>query len=79
LLHAKCSLCHGATTATKGLSFATYADALRGGQDGPVIVAGDVAGSKLIQIQSAGGHPGQLTADELTLIKNWITARAPEK
>jgi cytochrome b subunit of formate dehydrogenase len=79
LLQAKCSLCHSAATATKGLSFASYADALRGGQDGPVIVAGDVNNSILVQVQSGSNHPGQLTADELTLVKNWIAAGAPEK
>jgi cytochrome b subunit of formate dehydrogenase len=74
-----CTLCHGTNLATNGLSFATYSDALRGANDGPVIVPGDPANSKLIAVQSAGGHPGQLTPDELTAIKNWIIAGAPEK
>jgi cytochrome b subunit of formate dehydrogenase len=79
LLQSKCSMCHGANLATKGLSFASYADALRGATDGPVIIPGDAANSKLIQIQSAGGHPGQLIPDELTAIKDWINAGALEK
>jgi cytochrome b subunit of formate dehydrogenase len=78
MLQAKCSLCHGSTTKTNGLSFSSYADAMLGAQDGPVITPGDL-NSKLVQIQSAGGHPGQLTADELTIVKNWIAAGAPEK
>lgn len=79
LFQTKCSMCHGAALATNGLSFATYIDALKGAQDGAVIIPGNVDGSKLIVIQSANNHPGQLTPDELTIIKNWIAAGAPEK
>ncbi len=79
LFQAKCSTCHGANLATNGLSFATYAQAIKGAQDGVVIIPGNVEGSKLIVIQSANNHPGQLSADELTIIKSWISAGAPEK
>jgi cytochrome b subunit of formate dehydrogenase len=79
LFQAKCSMCHGTALATNGLSFASYADALKGASDGVVILPGNVAVSKLIVIQSAQGHPGQLTADELAIIENWIAAGAPEK
>jgi cytochrome b subunit of formate dehydrogenase len=75
----RCSLCHNATLSTNGLSFATYADALRGASDGPVIVPGDAANSKIVVVQSAGGHPGQLNPEELTAIENWINAGALEK
>jgi cytochrome b subunit of formate dehydrogenase len=70
----KCSACHGVAA---GLSFATYADALQGSQNGPVIVPGNSSGSKLIAVQSAGGHPGQLNEAELTRIKEWIDNGAP--
>ena len=36
-------------------------------------------GSKLIVVQSAGGHPGQLSAEELDLVRQWIAAGALEK
>ncbi len=75
----RCGMCHNATLATAGLNLGTYADALKGGQDGPVIVPGDAANSKLIMIQSQGGHPGQLSPDELALVRAWIEAGAPEK
>jgi cytochrome b subunit of formate dehydrogenase/cytochrome c551/c552 len=78
MFQAKCSMCHGAALATNGLSFATYADALKGAQDGVVIILGNVDGSKLFVIQSAP-HPGQFSPDELTILKNWIAAGAPEK
>jgi cytochrome b subunit of formate dehydrogenase len=79
LFQDKCSMCHGTSLATNGLSFATYADAMKGAQDGIVIVRGNAEDSKLIVIQSANSHPGQLTADEISIVKNWILAGAPEK
>ncbi len=76
---ARCGMCHSAALATNGLNLGSYADAIKGAQDGPVIVPGDPAKSKLIAIQSAGGHPGQLSSEELALVQAWIQAGAPEK
>ena len=45
LLAARCGTCHSATLATAGLSLATYADAMKGGQDGAVIVPGSADSS----------------------------------
>jgi cytochrome b subunit of formate dehydrogenase len=75
---AKCGQCHIAA-ASGGLNLGTYAEAMKGGADGPVIIAGDAGNSKLFQLQSAGGHYGQLSADELAMIKAWIEAGAVEK
>ncbi|HEY4688910.1 MAG TPA: cytochrome b/b6 domain-containing protein [Anaerolineae bacterium] len=78
LLTTGCGACH--VQATLGdLSLKTYADALKGGKSGPAIVPGDPDASLLIQIQSKGGHPGQLSADELARFIAWIEAGAPEK
>jgi cytochrome b subunit of formate dehydrogenase len=79
LFQSKCGMCHNATLATKGLSFASFADAMRGASDGPVIVPGDANSSKLVVMQSAGGHPGQFNLEELTAVKKWIDAGALEK
>ncbi len=79
IFSSKCAMCHSSALATNGLNLSTYADAIKGANDGPVIVPGDSAGSKLFQVQSKGGHPGQLTADELAIIQAWIDAGAPEK
>jgi formate dehydrogenase gamma subunit len=78
LLQAKCTACHGAG-AMGGLNLSTFADAMNGGASGLVIVAGDEANSLLVIKQQAGGHPGQLTAEELALVIEWIKAGAPEK
>jgi hypothetical protein len=61
-----------------GLSLATYEGALDGGKSGPGIVPGNPEASKIVEIQSEGGHPGQLTDAELLDLIEWIEAGAPE-
>jgi cytochrome b subunit of formate dehydrogenase len=78
LFRNRCGSCHG-ITAVGGLSLATYEDALEGGNSGPAIVPGDPEASVLVQIQLAGGHPGQLTDEELQAVIEWIEAGAPEQ
>ena len=78
LFAAKCTGCHG-DLATAGLKLLTYADTLKGSAKGPVILPGDSANSKLVQVQSTGKHFANLTAEELELVKQWIDAGAPEK
>jgi hypothetical protein len=34
--------------------------------------------SRLIAVQAAGGHLGQLSAEELSIVRDWISAGAPE-
>lgn len=77
LLQAKCETCHGAS-ALGGLNLTTYADAMRGGVSGPAIIPGDSANSLLVIKQLEGGHPGQLTPDEITLVQDWIDTGASE-
>jgi hypothetical protein len=76
LLQTKCGMCHGTSG---GLSLASYADALKGGTNGAGIIPGDADTSVIVNILEAGGHPGQLTADELAALKAWILSGAPEK
>ena len=78
LFSAKCTGCHG-ELATGGLTLLTYADAMKGSANGPIIVPGDASNSKIFQLQSAGNHFANLTAEELEMIKKWIDAGAPEK
>jgi cytochrome c len=78
LVKAKCAACHG-DLATAGLNMLTYPGLMKGSSNGPVIVPGDSANSKLFQVQSAGGHFANLTPEELEIIKQWIDAGAPEK
>ena len=79
LFQTRCGMCHG-ESGQKGLTLTTYAGAMKGGADGPVILPGNPAGSLLIQVQSgAQPHFGQLTPDELKLVTGWIAAGAAEK
>ncbi|MFL7870189.1 MAG: c-type cytochrome domain-containing protein [Anaerolineales bacterium] len=78
LLEENCGACHG-PTAMGGLTVSSYADIMKGGEAGPVIVAGDGANSLLVIKQEAGGHPGQLTPDDIARVKAWIDAGALEK
>jgi len=74
---ASCGTCHG-STALGGLNLTTYDTALAGGQDGPVIIPGVPESSKLIEVQSAGGHAGQLSDEDLELVRTWIEVGAPD-
>jgi formate dehydrogenase gamma subunit len=78
LFQAKCTGCHGAG-ALGGLNLSTYSDAMEGGASGPVIIPGDSANSLLVIKQQAGGHPGQLTPEEIAQVIEWIDAGALEK
>ena len=78
LFAAKCTVCHSGSTPQKGLDLSTYASAMKGGTDGPVIVAGDSAGSHLVEVQS-GPHFATFSKEELDVVKKWIDVGAPEK
>lgn len=79
LLGTKCLLCHNASNPSNGLVLSDYDSAIRGGISGGAIIPGSALTSKLIKIQSAGGHPGQLLPDEIDLVTRWIDQGAPEK
>jgi hypothetical protein len=74
----KCTGCHG-DLATGGLNMLTYAELMKGGSNGPVIVPSDSANSVLFQVQSAGDHFANLTPEELEAVQQWIDAGAPEE
>jgi cytochrome b subunit of formate dehydrogenase/mono/diheme cytochrome c family protein len=78
LFRNRCGTCHGITS-VGGISLATYEDALEGGKSGPGIVPGDPDASMIVQVQQAGGHPGQLTDEELEQLIAWIEAGAPKE
>ena len=76
MLQAKCGLCHGTSG---GLDLSSWMSTLNGGDSGPVILPGDAENSLLVTKQQAGGHPGQLDADEISQLIEWINAGALEK
>jgi cytochrome c5 len=77
LFGSRCTACHG-DNPSAGLKLSTYADAMKGGKDGKVILPGDSANSLLVKIQSEK-HFANFSSEELALIIQWIDAGAPEK
>jgi nitrate/TMAO reductase-like tetraheme cytochrome c subunit len=77
LFETNCTACHGGSSPQKGLDLSTYESAMAGGEDGPVIIPGDSAGSHLVEVQS-GSHFATFSSEELDVVKKWIDAGAPE-
>jgi uncharacterized membrane protein len=87
ILRRRCSECHGAEKHKADLRLDTLEELLRGGQDGPVLQAGQANKSPLIQCMLSGldvdghmppeGQP-QPTHEEIALIEWWINKGAPE-
>lgn len=79
IIQQKCSACHNSAAGMGGLDLTTYEGILDGGATGPAIVSGSPDAGTLIPMQAQGGHPGQLTGDELALLRQWIESGAPEQ
>jgi len=79
ILKARCLVCHGSQQQMGGLRLDRHEDALRGGNSGPVIKAGDSAASRLIRLV-AGLEKGlvmppagkRLSVQEVELLRTWI-------
>ena len=81
ILDANCASCHGEGQAKGGLRMDSYELLMKGGQDGPVIVAGSSAKSVLFeritlppdhkQFMPAEGRP-PLQSEQIAWIKAWI-------
>jgi formate dehydrogenase gamma subunit len=78
IFQSRCISCHGPASAMDGLDLGSYGSAIKGGSSGAVIVPGDPDNSELVRLQAAGGHPGQLSGDEIQTIREWISNGAPE-
>lgn len=77
LLANRCGGCHNSSARIGGLDLTTYESLLRGGNSGAAVIPGNADASLIFLVQSRGDHPGQLTIDELALIRDWILAGAP--
>jgi mono/diheme cytochrome c family protein len=83
ILATRCFTCHGPETQKSGLRLDRKEDALRGGDSGPVIVAGDAESSLIVQLVT-GQDPdrvmppkdGPLTEAQIVTLKAWIVAGA---
>jgi len=76
---ARCYECHGPKEATGGLQLHRHADALEGGDNGPVFIAGKSAESRLVryvaQLEAGYEMPPEgdpLSAEQIGLLRAWI-------
>ncbi len=81
LLHANCLSCHNAEKQKGGLQLETRAAALKGGDNGPVLVGGKPQESALFKALSADADPHmppkkQLTTNQIELVRRWIAGGA---
>jgi hypothetical protein len=79
LLAYKCVSCHS-PGGLKELDLTTYESMMVGSVSGEMIVSGDPENSSIVQVLSGDvPHFAQFTTQEMNLLKDWITAGAPEK
>jgi mono/diheme cytochrome c family protein len=77
----RCANCHGGNRTEEGLILLTYADILKGSDNGPVIVAGNADGSFLVEqvvSQEMPKRGPKLTPPQIQLIVDWINQGALE-
>jgi hypothetical protein len=77
LLETRCLSCHNAQKKRGGLDLSTRTSALAGGKNGPVLVPGAAAKSRLVQM-IGGANPrmprtgAKLSAGEVAQVRRWI-------
>ena len=81
LLHANCLSCHNSEKHKSGLALDTRDAALKGGEDGPVIVAGQPDKSVLLKALASDADPHmppkkQLSNEQIQLVRRWIQSGA---
>lgn len=86
LLQQRCGGCHNSDKRENGLDLTSYESAMRGGDDGKVIVKGDTEQSELLRRISLphddeefmpAEHKTPLTDRQVAIIRWWIAAGAP--
>src|SRR5436309_11534022 len=84
ILREHCLSCHSADKQESGLQLDSYQKAMAGGSSGEVVLAGDLASSRLWALVSHAEQPkmppkqDKLAAAKLELISKWIEQGAPE-
>lgn len=84
LFEQHCNGCHNQDDPSGGLNLTSYRGVIRGGGGGSVIAKGNPSKSRLFRLVSHAEKPvmppegPKLPDDELSLIRRWIAAGAPE-
>ena len=81
ILAKQCTQCHGQSPVMGNLDLRSRESALKGGQHGPAIIPGDAANSRLYRHVTGQQKPqmpmgGQLTEQQIAVLKNWIDGGA---
>lgn len=84
MLNKNCMPCHGGAEPQEGINLETIEGLMKGGEHGPVVVAGDASGSKIVQaLRGTGGAKKmppaaspQPSEEEIKLVEDWINAGA---
>ena len=83
LLTKYCAGCHNDADREGKFSLETFASLQEGTPDGPALLSGDAASSKLIQVLTGAAEPSmppegesRPTDDEIAILKAWIDAGA---
>ena len=76
---ASCAKCHSGARPKYGMDLTSYDGVMKGGTEGPVVKAGDAAGSKLVlALRGQGGAKqmppkSSIPAADIAKIEAWIT------
>jgi uncharacterized membrane protein len=83
ILKERCLQCHNGPKGKEGVDFTSYESVMKGGEEGPIVKAGDPTNSLIVQvIRGVEGHPkmpptgGPLTEDQIKTIEDWIKGGA---
>ncbi|MCB8932626.1 MAG: c-type cytochrome [Fimbriimonadaceae bacterium] len=73
-----CVQCHGAGSPKEGIDLRSYESVMKGGDEGPVVVAGDPSGSLLVKALRGNGAKqmpfmqSALPEEEIAKVEAWI-------
>ncbi len=79
ILQSRCVKCHGSEKTEKALDMTSYEQLMAGSENGTVVVAGDPANSKFIQLIQQGKMPKRgpkMLPDQFQTLVNWVAAGA---
>ena len=81
VLKANCTACHGSAMQMSGLDLRSKESALKGGERGPAVVAGNPSQSRLMKLVLGTENPAmppgkKLTPQEISILEKWITEGA---
>lgn len=79
ILDQKCLKCHGGEKTEASLSYKSYADLMKGSENGPVVVPGKADDSEMIKLVISGEMPKRnprLPAAEVKILQDWVNGGA---